>query len=49
MHLLFYGGDMLMRPNTLPPAETPEYGTGRGTAPGSLAARTAEWRDPGNA
>jgi len=31
-HLLFYGGDVLRRPNTLPPATGPEYGTGRGTA-----------------
>ena len=48
-HLLFYGGDVLTRPNTLPPAEQPEYGTGRGTASGSLAARTAEWHEPGTA
>ena len=46
-HLLFYGGDMLTRPNTLPPADKPEYGTGRGSAAGSLAERTSEWRDPG--
>jgi ketosteroid isomerase-like protein len=47
-HLLFYGGDMLTRPNTLPPAEQPEYGTGRGSAPGSLAERTSEWHDAGS-
>lgn len=46
-HLLFYGGDLLSRPNTLPPADWPEYGTGRGTAAESLAPLASSWRrDP---
>jgi ketosteroid isomerase-like protein len=32
-HLLFYGADMLQRPIGLPPAEKPEYGTGKGSMP----------------
>ena len=48
-HLLFYGADMFTRPNTLPPATKPEYGTGRGSAAASLAEHTARWHDPGNA
>jgi ketosteroid isomerase-like protein len=43
-HLLFYGGDMLTRPNTLPPATKPEIGTGRGTAAESLAEPVSRWR-----
>jgi ketosteroid isomerase-like protein len=43
-HLLFYGGDILTRPNILPPASKPEIGTGRGSAAKSLADAVARWR-----
>jgi uncharacterized protein (TIGR02246 family) len=45
-HLLFYGADLLARPNTLPPAEQPEYGTGQGSAAASLADVSRHWRRP---
>ncbi len=48
-HLLFYGGDMLTRPNVLPPAAKPEIGTGRGTAAESLAGPVSRWRPHPNA
>jgi hypothetical protein len=32
-HLLFYGADVLERPNDLPPAGRPEFGRGRGSMP----------------
>lgn len=48
-HLLFYGGDVLTRPNTLPAASKPEIGTGRGTAAASLPDVATRWRaDPGS-
>ena len=38
---------MLARPNTLPPAEKPEYGTGRGSAAGvARPERTRRWVRP---